>query len=156
MILMFHVLWYGVSIVDVWSLSKLSVYGVSGIEQTWFKNYLSGRSQYVHYDNVKSELQPAKTRVSQGSIFGPLIFLVQINCLTKKANGCSIQLYADDIVIYTTHRYITDIESTLSSNMDVIKDWLDKNRVIINLKMGRQKVCSLGLLSIFIPITIWR
>ena len=84
---------------DTVLLSKLSVYGVSGNEQSWFKNYLSGRSQYVHYDNVKSELQPVKAGVLQGSIFGPLLFLIQINDLTKKVNDCSIQLYADDTVL---------------------------------------------------------
>ena len=62
--------------------------------------------QYVHYDNVKSELQEVKFGVPQGSILGPLMFLIQLNDLIKKVNGCNVQMYADDTVIYTAHRDI--------------------------------------------------
>ena len=47
----------------------------------WIENYLSGRFQYVHYDNVKSELQLVKFGVPLGSILGPMLFLIQKNDL---------------------------------------------------------------------------
>ena len=84
-------------------LSKLLFYGVAGNELIWFKSYLSGRFQYIHYDNVKSELQQVKFRVPQGSILGPLMFLIEISDLIKKVNGCNVQMYAADTVIYPAH-----------------------------------------------------
>ena len=92
-------------------LSKLPFYGVTGNELMWIENYLSGRFQYVHYDNVKSELQLVKFGVPQGSILGPLLFLIEINDLTKIFDGCTVQMYADDTVIYTSHRDIKVIEN---------------------------------------------
>ena len=125
-------------------LSKLPFYGVTGNELMWIESYLSGRFQYVHYDNVKSELQLVKFGVPQGSILGPLLFLIQINDLVKMVDGCRIQMYADDTVIYTSHRDIKVIENTLSTNMTVIKNWLDKNRLIINLKKGKTESMLFG------------
>ena len=125
-------------------LSKLLFYGVAGNELIWLKNYLSRRFQYVHYDNVKSELQQVKFGVPQGSILGPLMFLIQINDLITKVIGCNVQMYADDTVIYTAHRDIKVIENTLSANMTVIKDWLGKNRLIINLKKGKTESMLFG------------
>ena len=89
-------------------LSKLPFYGIIGDELMWIKSYLSGRFQYVHCDNVKSEPQLIKFGVPQGSILGLLLFLIQINDLIKKVDGCSVQMYADDTVIYTTHRDISN------------------------------------------------
>ena len=143
-------------------LSKLPFYGVTGNELMWIESYLSGRFQYVHYDNVKSELQLVKFGVPQGSILGPLLFLIQINDLVKMVDGCRIQMYADDTVIYTSHRDIKVIENTLSTNMTVIKNWLDKNRLIINLKKGKtesmlfgtaKRLCSRSDLKVSLQVT---
>ena len=138
-------------------LSKLPFYGVTGNELMWIENYLSGRFQYVHYDDVKSELQLVKFGVPQESILGPLLLLIQINDLIKSVDGCTVQMYADDNVIYTSHRDIKVIENTLSANMTVIKNWLDKNRLIINLQKGKtesmlfgtaKRLCSHGDLKV--------
>ena len=59
-------------------------------------------------------------------------------------NGCRIQMYADDTVIYTSHRDSKVIENTLSTNMTVIRNWLDKNRLIINLKKGKTESMLFG------------
>ena len=94
---------------------------MAGNELTWFISYLSKRFQYVHYNNVKSELEQVKFGVPQGSLLGPLMFLIQINDLIKKVNECNVQMYADDAVIYAARRDIKIIENTLSTNMIVIK-----------------------------------
>ena len=97
-------------------LSKLPFYVVTGNELMWIESYLSGRFQYVHYNNVKSELQLLKFAVPQGSIFGPLLFLIQINHLIKKVGGSSVQMYKskqrEPILQYPQPN---DIESCMSN-----------------------------------------
>ena len=80
--------------------------------------------------------------------------MIQINDLLKKVDGCSVQMYADDTIIYTSHRDIKVIENTPSANITVIKNWFDKNILFVNLKKERQNVCYSGLLSDFAPMMI--
>ena len=115
-------------------LSKLPLKGIVDGELHWIANYLSGRYQYVQYDGVKSDRELVKYGVPQGSILGPLLFPLQMNDLVKSVENCNIQMYADD---YTSHSNISAIEQTLTSEMNNVSKWLDKNRLIINLNIGK-------------------
>ena len=125
-------------------LSKLPLKGIVHGELNWIANYLSGRYQYVQYDGVKSDRELVKYGVPQGSILGPLLFLLQINDLVKSVKNCNIQMYADDTVIYTSHSNISVIEQTLTSEMNNVSKWLDKNRLIINLNKGKTESLLFG------------
>ena len=70
----------------------------------------------------------------QGSILGPLLFLVHINDLAKAVKKCQVLVYADDTAIYTASQSITEIERALANETESISNWFDNNRLVINLK----------------------
>ena len=82
-------------------LSKLRYYGIGGNELNWFSSYLSDRQQYVESNGVSSTLLSLKTGVPQGSILGPLLFLVYMNDIPQASSHFKFILYADDTTIST-------------------------------------------------------
>ena len=77
-------------------LSKLNHYGIHGISNSWFKSYLSCRSQYVSISGFESAVKFIKYGVPQGSVLGPLLFLIYINDLHNAINYCMVHHFADD------------------------------------------------------------
>ncbi len=80
----------------------LELIGFDGKSCNWFSNYLSGRTQAVVADGYQSSFMSVNKGVSQGSILGPLLFTIFINELGANVRNCTIHLYADDAIIYTT------------------------------------------------------
>ena len=77
-------------------LTKLECYGIRGIALQWFRSYLTNRKQYVVYNNINSNLRDITCGVPQGSILGPLLFLLYINDITNASTKLFPILYADD------------------------------------------------------------
>ena len=77
-------------------LSKLKYYGVTGCSYVLLSSYLTDRSQYVEFSGHKSDTLPISTGVPQGSVLGPLLFLININDLPLVSNIFDMLMYADD------------------------------------------------------------
>ena len=77
-------------------LSKLDLYGIRDIENLWFKSYLSRRRQKVYANSVFSDFLDINSGVPQGSILGPLLFLIYMNDVVKVTNYFPIRLFVDD------------------------------------------------------------
>ena len=90
---------------DIW-LQKLSMYGVRDTALEWFRDYLANRSQYVTYNSMKSTKENITCGVPQGSILGPLSFLIYINDLATVSNAFLSVLFADDTNVFIVGRYI--------------------------------------------------
>ena len=79
-------------------LKKLEYYGLRGMSNVWFRNYLSNRKQFVDYENTKSCLLDILCGVPQGSILGPLLYLLYVNDIGN-ASDCEILSFADDTTL---------------------------------------------------------
>jgi hypothetical protein len=89
------------------------------IDTFWFENYLSGRTQSVKINNITSESKNVKFGVPQGSILGPLLFIIYINDIIKVLTNCIVVLYADDIQLLHTGKFkhIDDIINLTEENL---------------------------------------
>ena len=86
-------------------LDKLNHYGVRGKALEWFRSYLTNRKQFVMYNNVKSDVEEITCGVPQGSVLGPLLFILYTNDIPKCMKNCKCILFADDTTVYVNgHR----------------------------------------------------
>ena len=105
-------------------LQKLYHYGIRGMALKWFQSYLSDRYQYVTYNGTESAKQNIKCGVPQGSILGPLLFLIYINDLANVCEYMMPLLFADDTNLFRGGKNIDDIHNEISHDLDSISEWL--------------------------------
>ena len=125
-------------------LSKLKIYGILGKEHSWFCDYLFNRQQLVQYNNFDSDILTVTTGVPQGSILGPLLFILHMNDIVYQLEKCKMLLYADDMVIYYANQNSEVIEKVLNDEFHHIGNWLRENRLIINLMAGKTESILFG------------
>ena len=112
-------------------LKKLEHYGVRGILSQWFWSYLSGRQQHVSVAGNLSESLEISCGVPQGSVLGPLLFLLYINDLPKISNNLTFFLFADDTNIYYESSSLLDIQKSVNKQLRIVRKWLESNRLAL-------------------------
>ena len=125
-------------------LTKLQSYGVKSKELLWFTDYLFGRHQYVQLGVNMSSNQPVFSGVPQGSILGPLLFIVFYNDFVDQLANSRVLKYADDTVIYVPGKDIETIERALSQDLELIAEYFNQNELVINLKKGKTEIMMFG------------
>ena len=114
-------------------LAKLRKYGVDNLEFAWFSSYLTNRKQYCKVNGVSSKTEDIKYGVPQGSCLGPLLFLIYINDLPFSLKKGKVTMYAYDTSIYYSSRNMEDINQTLNSELHHLKQWLQGNKLSLNV-----------------------
>ena len=118
---------------------KLSHYGIRGRDLKWFESYLSNRKQYVTYNGIASSTQTIRCGVPQGSILGPLLFLIYINDLCSICKHTMPILFADDTNLFSSGKDIRTLENNINNELLDISLWLKVNKLFLNIK--RHTIC---------------
>ena len=114
-------------------LSKLKHYGIRDSSYNWFESYLSNRKQYVFVNGESSQLRNITYGVPQGSVLGPLLFLIYINDLPNISKVLNFYLFADDTNIYFEAETPEKLESVLNNELKELYTWLIVNRLSLNI-----------------------
>ena len=113
-------------------LKKLSHYGIRGVALDWFQNYLSDRCQYVSINGANSGLLPITCGVPQGSILGPLLFLIYINDLPLVSKKAITILFADDTNALYTGKTYEELARVVCDDLAILSDWFKCNKLALN------------------------
>ena len=113
-------------------ISKLDHYGIRGSTKAWFKSYLSNRSQYVSISGTKSHLKSIKHGVPQGSVLGPLLFLVYINDLHHSIRTSETYHFADDTHLLNLSQTVWSLCGRVNSDFRILVSWLNANKIYLN------------------------
>ena len=129
-------------------LNKLSFYGINGKALDWFRSYLQKRKQYVQYGECISSMSYIKTGVPQGSILGPLLFIIYMNDIAAVSKKFHFTLYADDtslleplctFAVDSNEDYAL-ISQNINDELKLITDWLSLNKLSLNAKKTKMMV----------------
>ena len=116
-------------------LKKLKFYGITDKNLAWFESYLSNRNQYIEIgENSKTDLKYAPCGVPQGTILGPLLFLVYVNDLPNASRLLDPIMFADDTNLFFNHKDIKHLFTILSNELVNIKDWFTANKLSLNVE----------------------
>ena len=104
-------------------LSKLNHYGVRGVVQNWLANYLSNRQQFVQIKEHKSTTQQITCGVPQGSILGPILYLIYVNDIHNSCNKAHVVSFADDTTVYSSNHNIDVLYNDANAHINGLYQW---------------------------------
>ena len=123
-------------------LKKLAKAGVRNKTLAWCRNYLTGRKQCILANGRTSSYLPIKCGVPQGSVLGPLFFLMYVNDLEPAIGACGVKLYADDTVLYQTGVNCEEAVLKLQISLNLFAKWCSANVLTLNVK--KTKLMAFG------------
>ena len=121
-------------------LHKLQVYGIRGLANDWFSSYLSNRTQFVEIDSQNSSHKQIMCGVPQGSILGPLLYLLYVNDIRNRSvsddihKSCesSILSFADDTTLYISDHNFVSLFETANKEINKLYKWFCANKLSLN------------------------
>ena len=123
-------------------LKKLCKYGIRGVNLLWCTHYLTERIQQTLANGCLSDKLSVCCGVPQGSVLGPLFFILYVNDVNEAILGTDIQLYADDTVIFDAGLNVNDVAQTLQPALDKFSNWCHANKLSLNA--SKTKLMAFG------------
>ena len=111
---------------------KLAAYGIRGNAWNLMNSYLENRSQFVCAEGVQSNSTNVGVGVPQGSVLGPLLFILHINDM-QSATNMNVLNFADDTLLYMHFKHTNHIEDTVNAELEKINKWMQTNKLKINV-----------------------
>ena len=121
---------------------KLKSIGLDDNSLNWFKSYLTNRQQKTSINDTLSSSLPVSVGVPQGSILGPLLFIIYINDMPSIVKHCKVILYADDTLLYYSSNSAREIEKYVNEALHLICRWLNEN--LLTLTCAKSKFVLFG------------
>ena len=113
-------------------LTKLYHYGIRGVANKWCYSYLTNRYQKVSLNGESSQRLPITCAVPQGSILGPLLFLLYINDMHLCVKSSTIHHFADDTNLLYSCKSLTVLRKSINKDLELLYDWLCANRLSLD------------------------
>ena len=113
-------------------IRKLEHYGIRGTCKDWFASYLTNRFQYTEIHGEQSTYLNINTGVPQGSILGPILFLIYVNDI-KNCSNLNILCFADDTTAYKSGPNIEDLITDVNIQLELLYTWLCCNKLSLNI-----------------------
>ena len=107
-------------------------YGIRNIESTWLSSYLFNRRLTVHCNGTCSNIQTVNIGVPQGSVLGPLLFMLFVNDLPQYIVNGRCSMYADDTILYCNGVDVPRVISSIQQCLNCASHWYTANRLILN------------------------
>lgn len=123
-------------------LSKLNHYGVRGNSLNWFKSYLNNRLQFVDLNGIHSNKTNILCGVPQGSILGPLLFIIYVNDIANCSKKLSIRLFADDTNCFLSNKDINMLINQVNIELNYLSDWIKANKLSLNIKKSKYMIIA--------------
>lgn len=123
-------------------LNTLSKYGMGGNVLRWFQSYLSDRTQICQYGNSTSLPKLVPLGVPQGSVLGPLLFILYINDMKKAIKHCDVNLFADDTVIFVAEKNAEAASRKLREDIKLLDTWLKVKKLKLNVQKTKTMIIS--------------
>ena len=113
-------------------IKKLNIYGIRGVASSWITSYLDKRSQYVYYNDVKSDTPDISCGVPQGSILGSKLFILYINDMVNVSKLFKFIIFADDTNLFCSNRDIVNLRIMVCHELSKLETWFALNKLSLN------------------------